>query len=61
MRNKMEEETCPLAIVENIRKAKILEDLLTQIELEEKYPGYHDSDYVGSYDVSEFLAEGRNE
>jgi len=54
-------ETCPLAIVENERKAKIFEDMLIQIELEEKYPGYHKSDYVGSYDVAEFLAERRNE
>ena len=51
-----EETTCPLAIVENRRKAKILEDMITQIELEEKYPGYLDGKYDD--DMDNFLEKG---
>jgi len=51
-----EEITCPLAIVENERKVKILEDMLIQLELEEKYPGYLDGKY--NDDVADFL-EGK--
>jgi len=52
----MKEETCPLAIVENRRKEKILKKLLTQLELEEKYPGYYDV----AQDINDFL-EGERE
>lgn len=52
----IEKTTCPLAIVENERKVKILKDMITQLELEEKYPGYLDGKY--NDDVADFL-EGK--
>ena len=45
----MTEITCPLAIVENERKIKILEDMITQLDLEEKYPGYLDGKYANYF------------